>query len=65
MDGIVIVIVGVVTIIAIYRKWSWFVEFPQCRSMRERYGEAGFALYAYAMCCMVIIGGLYIFIRGG
>ena len=63
MEGLFVIAIGVLNIFALRQKWHWFMEFYQCRKMRERYGESGFAGYVYLMCSIVIVAGFYMFFR--
>ncbi len=64
MEGLFMIAIGVLHIFALHKKWRWFMEFPQCRKMRERYGESGFSTYVYVICVLVIVSGSYLFMKG-
>jgi len=46
-------------VLAVNNKWSWYIDFPQCRSFRERMGERGFVIYHHSMCAFVFILSAY------
>ena len=64
MIGFFGIVIGVLHIFAMKQKWSWFMGFYQCRSIRERYGESFFAFYVYLMSIISILAGFYFLFEG-
>jgi len=61
--GVLILSVGVLHLIALRKKWGWYMNNYQSAPMREQWGEEGFALYSYLVFSVCIALGLMLIFK--
>ena len=55
--GFVVLFAGVLHLVALHKKWGWYMNNWQSTPMREQFGETGFAVFTYAVCTACIVFG--------
>lgn len=58
--SLTVVSIGVLHIVALHKRWGWYMNNYQSAPMREQWGEGGFALYSYAIFTACIVFGAMI-----
>jgi len=64
MQWLFVIFAVLLCIVAVTKKWSWYVDFPQCRAFREQLGETGFVGYHHSMCAFVLVLSLVQLMKG-